>query len=88
MSRHSVCGHGQPCDGADMERNRFWNRLLRRNCTDSGLWPEGRELSRKADLISIALLQEQLRNFVLPPGASLSDIRTDHDKQELVRFGH
>jgi len=42
---------------AFMERNAFWNRVFRRNYTDSPLWRQGMELHRLADLSSIAPLE-------------------------------
>src|ERR1700722_1916543 len=51
---------------AFVERNRLWNRLLRRNYSDSRLSRRSRELYRQADPSSIPdPLGEQLRSHAL-----------------------
>jgi len=67
------------------ERNRFWNRLLRRNYAHSRLWRRGMELYRQADLSSIAPLALQLRTPGLAPTKSLSEVQTEPEREEVVR---
>lgn len=69
---------------AYIERDRFWNRLLRRSYTDDRLWRQGSELLRQADLSSIAPLQDQLCSPALRPSKSLSQLRNNQDRHELV----
>jgi hypothetical protein len=67
------------------QRNQLWNRILRRDYTDSRLWKRGMNLHRQADLGSIVYLDSQLRTPALRPQLSMLEARTDHDKEELVR---
>ncbi len=75
---------GELIHRAYSERTRFWNRLLRRDYVHSRLWRRGRELYRQADLSSIAPLSEQLRTTRLAPAKSLSEVRTEAERAEVV----
>src|SRR5271170_6223414 len=71
---------------AFVQRNRLWNRILRRNYTDSPLRRRGLELYRQADLRSIPdPLGEQLRSAALRPTTSIAEIRTNDERAELLR---
>jgi hypothetical protein len=76
---------GELTHRAFLQRNRLWNRILRREYHDSPLWRRGMELYRQADLSSIAPLGEQLRSPALHPAASIAEIRTNDERAELVR---
>jgi hypothetical protein len=67
------------------ERDAFWNKVFRREYTDSALWRQGMELHRLADLSSIAPLKSQLRTPSLRPAGLLSGARTEAERQELVQ---
>ncbi len=67
-----------------MERNGLWNRIFRRNYTDTLLWRKATEMYRQADLSSIAPLEAQLRTPSLRP-TLLGEARMATDRQELVR---
>jgi hypothetical protein len=76
---------GELIHRAYLERNKFWNRVLRRKFTNSRLWRRGAELYRSTDL-SFAPLKEQLRSPAIAPNESLSDARADEEqKTEIVR---
>src|ERR1700733_9104290 len=63
---------GQFAHRAFVQRNRLWNRILRRNYTDSRPWRRSKELYREADLGAIAdPLGQQLRSLVLRPSVSI-----------------
>jgi len=67
------------------DRSRFWNRVLRRDHMHSSLWRRGTELYREADLSSIAPLSSQLRTPGLAPTKSLGEVRTEPQREEVVR---
>ncbi len=64
VKHRRILGHqaAELMNRAFLDRNRFWNRILRRNYTDTRLWRQGEELHRQADLSSIAPLEGQLRS--------------------------
>jgi hypothetical protein len=71
---------------AFMQRDRFWNRLFRRKYTDSRLWQDGLELSKKADVGSILPpLKDQLRTPTFAPRISLDVARTERERESVVR---
>jgi hypothetical protein len=76
---------GQLTRRAYMERNRLWNRILRRNYTETRQWRQGMELYRQADLSSIAPLESQLRTPSLRPSSSFSEVRAAADRDDMVR---
>jgi hypothetical protein len=76
---------GQLIRRAYMERNRLWNRILRRNYTETRQWRQGTDLYRQADLSSIAPLEGQLRTPSLRPSSSLSEVRAAADRDDIVR---
>ena len=67
------------------ERSQFWSRLLRRDYMHSRHWRRGTELYRQADLSSIAPLSLQLRTPELAPTKSLGEVRTEPEREEVVR---
>jgi hypothetical protein len=75
---------GQLIRCALMESNGLWNRIFRRNYTDTRLWRKAMEMYRQADLSSIAPLEAQLRTPSLRPKTSLGEVRIATDRQELV----
>jgi hypothetical protein len=66
-------------------RDRPWNRIFRRNYTESHLWRQGAELFRQASLGSIAPLREQLRTSAIHPHASLAEARMEHEREQIVQ---
>jgi hypothetical protein len=87
VKRRRILGRqaGQLIHRAYTQRNRLWNRVLRRNYTETQPWRQGMELYRRADLSSIALLEGQLRTPSLCPSSSLSEVRTAADRDDIVR---
>jgi hypothetical protein len=86
VKHRRILGHqaAELMNRAFLDRNRFWNRILRRNYTDTRLWRQGEELHRQADLSSIAPLEGQLRSPSLRPNMSLAEVRTATGRDELV----
>lgn len=70
---------------AFLERDQFWNRILRRNYTNTRLWRRGMELYRQADLDSLATLLQELRSPTIRPNGSLAKARTELAREEIVR---
>src|SRR5258708_25609355 len=62
VKRRRVLGQqaAQLTRSALMRRNALWNRIFRRDYTDTRQWRKGMELFRLADLSSIAPLEAQL----------------------------
>ncbi len=86
VKRRRILGQqaGQLIHRAYTQRNRLWNRILRRNYTETQPWRQGMELYRRADLSSIGLLEDQLRTPSLRPSSSLSEVRTAADRDDIV----
>ena len=66
------------------QRDSFWNKIIRRDYTDTRLWRRGMELHRQANLSSVAPLKEQLRTPALRPSFSLAEVREDQERQAIV----
>src|SRR5579863_5796094 len=68
---------GELAHRAFLERDRLWNRILRRNYTKTRLWRRGMELYRQADLNSLEPLMRELRSPAVRPSGSLAEARTE-----------
>ncbi len=85
LRRRSLLQQGtQLMHRAYLDRERFWNRMLRRDYSKTREWKRGAELKRQADPLSIAPLLQQLRGLDLKPSHSLAETQTDRDRQGLV----
>ena len=76
---------GELTHRAFLQRDRLWNRILRRNYTKTRLWRRGMALYRQADLGSLAPLMLELRDTAVRPSASLAEARTEQAREEIVR---